>query len=159
MMRDTHDEARELIALGDALSDAQQIWLRNHVEECTSCRDYAEGAARMVRALRSLPVAADARLVRATQMRVRFHAAKLRETRERMWLVGMGCLSVGFSATLTLPFLWRLFAWMGEQAGVSTLIWQTAFLFFFIAPALLVSVVLLARGTHVKSRGQGSRQW
>ncbi len=159
MMRDTHDEARELIALGDALSDAQRIWLQNHVEECASCRDYAEGAAQMVRALRFLPVAADARLVRATQMRVRFHAARLRETRERMWLVGMGCLGVGLSATLTLPFLWRLFAWMGEQAGVSTLIWQTAFLFFFIAPVLLVSVVLLARGTHVKSHKQGSRQW
>jgi predicted anti-sigma-YlaC factor YlaD len=159
MTRDTHDQARELIALGDVLSDAQQIWLRNHLEECASCRDYAEAAAQMVRALRSLPVAADARLVRATQMRVRFHAARLRETRERTWLVGMACLGVGLSATLTLPLLWRLFAWMGEQAGVSTLVWQAGFLFFFIAPALVVSVVLLARGTHVKSHGDGSRQW
>jgi predicted anti-sigma-YlaC factor YlaD len=159
MTGDTHDEARELIALGDALSDAQQIWLRNHLEECASCRDYAERAAQMVRALRSLPVAADARLLRATQMRVRFHAARLRETRERMWLVGMACLGVGLTATLTLPFLWRLFAWMGEQAGVSTLVWQAGFLFFFIAPALVVSVVLLARGTHVNSHRQGSRPW
>jgi len=159
MTRDTHGEARELIALGDALSDAQQVWLRNHLGECASCRDYAEGAARMVRALRSLPVAADARLVRATQVRVRFHAARLREARERMWLVGMTCLGVGLTVTLTLPFLWRLFAWMGEQVGVSTLVWQTAFLCFFIAPALAVSVVLLARGTHVKSHRQGSRQW
>jgi predicted anti-sigma-YlaC factor YlaD len=133
MTRDTHDEARELIALGDALSDAQQIWLRNHLEECASCRDYAEAAAQTVRALRALPVAADARLVRATQMRVRFHAARLRETRERMWLVGTACLSVGLTATLTLPLLWSLFAWMGEQAGVSTLVWQAGFLVFFIA--------------------------
>ena len=159
MTRDIHDEARELIALGDALSDAQQIWLRNHLEECVSCRDYAEGADQMVRALRSLPVVADARLVRTTQMRVRFHAARLRETRDRMWLVGIACLGVGLTATLTLPVLWRLFAWMGEQAGVSTLVWQAGFLFFFIAPALVVSVVLLARGNHVKSHGQGSGQW
>lgn len=159
MTRDTHDEARELITLGDALSDPQQIWLRNHLEECVSCRDYAEAAAQMVRALRSVPVVADARLVRTTQMRVRFHAARLRETRDRMWLVGMACLGVGLTATLTLPLLWRLFAWMGEQAGVSTLIWQAGFLFFLIAPALVVSVVLLARGKHVKSHGQGSRQW
>ena len=159
MTRDTHDEAQELIALGDALSDPQQTWLRAHLEECASCRDYAEGAAHMVRALRSLPVAADTRLVRATQMRVRFHAIRLRETRERMWLVGMACLGVGLTATLTLPLLWRFFAWMGEEAGVPTLVWQAGFLFFFIAPALVVSVVLLARGTHVKSRGQGSRQW
>jgi len=159
MTRDTHDEARELITLGDALSDAQQIWLRSHLEECVSCRDYAEGAAQMARALHSLAVVADARLVRTTQMRVRFHAARLRETRERMWLVGMACLGVGLTATLTLPVLWRLFAWMGEQAGVSTLVWQAGFLFFFIAPALVVSVVLLARGNHVNSHGQGSRQW
>jgi predicted anti-sigma-YlaC factor YlaD len=158
MTRDTHDEARKLITLGDALSDAQQIWLRNHLEECVSCRDYAEGAAQMVSALRSVPVFADARLVRTTQMRVRFHAARLRETRERMWLVGMACLGVGLTATLTLPVLWRLFAWMGEQVGVSTLVWQAEFLFFFIAPALVVSVVLLARGNHVKTHGQGSRQ-
>jgi len=159
MTRDTHDEARELITLGDALSDAQQIWLRSHLEECVSCRDYAEGAAQMARALHSLAVVADARLVRTTQMRVRFHAARLRETRERMWLVGMACLGVGLTATLTLPVLWRFFAWMGEQAGVSTLVWQAGFLFFFIAPALVVSVVLLARGNHVNSHGQGSRQW
>lgn len=158
MTRDTHDEARELIILGDALSEPQQIWLRAHLDECASCRDYADAAAQMVRALRSLPVAADARLVRATQMRVRFHAARLRETRERMWLVGMACLGVGLSATLTLPLLWRLFAWMGEQAGVSTLAWQAGFAVFFIAPALLVSVLLLARGTHVTNHGERSRQ-
>ena len=159
MTRDIHEEARELIAVGDAVSDAQQIWLQDHLAECAACRDYAEGAAQVVRALRSLPIAADARLVRATQLRVRFHATRLRETRERMWLVGMACLGVGLTATLTLPLLWRLFAWMGEQAGVSTGVWQAGFLFFFIAPALVASVVLLARGNHVKSHAQGSRQW
>ena len=111
----------------------------------------------MVRTLRSLPVAADARLVRATQMRVRFHANRLRETRERMWLVGMACLGVGLTATLTVPFLWRLFAWMGERAGVSTVVWQTSFMVFFIAPALVVSVLLLARGTHLANNGEQSR--
>jgi hypothetical protein len=90
-------------------------------------------------------------------MRVRFHASRLRETRERMWLVGMACLGVGLSATLTLPLLWRLFAWMGEGAGVPTLVWQTGFLFFFVAPALVVSVLLLARGTHLTNNGGRSR--
>ena len=112
----------------------------------------------MVRTLRSLPFAADSRLVRATQMRVRFHASRLRETRERMWLVGMACLGVGLSATLTVPVLWRLFAWMGEWAGVSTLAWQAGFMFFFIAPALAVSALLVARGTHLTNSGEQPRQ-
>jgi hypothetical protein len=157
MTRNSHDEARELIALGEALSDAQQKWLRAHVDECEACRHYAEEANRAVRALRSLPLAADARLVRATQMRVRFHASRLREARERLWLVGMACLGVGLSATLTVPFLWRLFAWMGERAGVSTVVWQAGFTFFFIAPALVVSLLLLARGTHLTNHGDQSR--
>ncbi len=151
MTRNSHDEARELIALGGGFSDAQQAWLRAHLEECEACRHYAEAADLLVRSLRSLPLAADSRLVRATQMRVRFHARRLRETRERLWLVGMACLGVGLSATLTVPFLWRLFAWMGEWAGVSSWVWQAGFAFFWIAPALVVSALLLARGTHLTS--------
>jgi len=157
MSRNPHDEARELIALGGDLSDAQQTWLQVHLDECEACRHYGEDANGVVRTLRSLPLAADARLARATQMRVRFHASRLREARERLWLVGMACLGVGLSATLTAPFLWRLFAWMGEQVGVSSLVWQTAFMFFFIAPALVVSVLLLARGTHLAGNGDHSR--
>ena len=159
MTRSGHDEARELIALGDGLSDAQQASLRAHLDECEACRHYAEAANGVVRALRSLPLAADSRLVRATQMRVRFHAGRLRETRERLWLVGMACLGVGLSATLTVPILWRLFAWMGEWAGVSTVVWQAGFVFFFIAPALVAGLMLLGRGTHMTNNGERSRQW
>jgi predicted anti-sigma-YlaC factor YlaD len=157
MRRDAHEQAQELIALGDGLADAQQLWLRAHLDECEACRHYADTANGVVRALRSLPLAADSRLVRATQMRVRFHASRLRQARERMWLVAMACLGVGLSATLTVPFLWRLFAWMGERAGVSTLVWQAGFMLFFIAPALVVSVLLLARGTHFTNNGEQSR--
>jgi predicted anti-sigma-YlaC factor YlaD len=157
MTRDIHDEAKELIALGESLSDAQQDWLRAHLEGCEACRHYAEAVNGVVRTLRSMPLAADARLVRATQMRVRFHASRLRETRERMWLVAMACLGVGLSATLTIPLLWRLFAWMGEWAGVSTLVWQAGFVFFFFAPALVVGVLLVARGTHLANDGEHLR--
>jgi predicted anti-sigma-YlaC factor YlaD len=156
MTRDTHDEARELItlALAKDLSGAQQSWLHAHLEECEVCRDYADTAGRVVAALRSVPLAADSRLVRATQMRVRFHASRLRETRERLWLVAMACLGVGLSATLTVPLLWRLFAWMGAWAGVSTWLWQAAFAFFWISPALVVSALLLSRGTYLTNNGE-----
>ncbi len=150
MTRDPHDEARELIALQD-LSIAQQRWLQAHLDECAGCREFAEDAGRVVRSLRSLPVKADPRLVRATQMRVRFHAARLRETRERTWLVGMACLGVGLSATLTVPLLWRLFAWMGEQAGLSTAVWQVGFACVWIVPALVVGALLLMRGTQLRN--------
>jgi predicted anti-sigma-YlaC factor YlaD len=152
--RDIHDQAKELIALGESLSDTQQDWLRPHLERCEACRHYAEAVNGVVRALRSMPLAADARMVRATQMRVRFHASRLREARERLWLVAMACLGVGLSATLTVPLLWRLFAWMGEWAGVSTLVWQAGFVFFFFAPTLVVGLLLLARGTHLANNDE-----
>ena len=87
-------------------------------------------------------------------MRVRFHAGRLREARERMWLVGMSCLGVGLSATLTVPVLWRLFEWIGEWSGVSLWVWQAGFMFSWIAPALVVSGLLLARGTHLTGNGE-----
>jgi predicted anti-sigma-YlaC factor YlaD len=160
MTRNAHDEARELIALHGDLSDPQQARLQAHLNECAACRDYSESAGHTIRALRSLPLAADARLVRATQMRVRFHATRLREARQRMWFVGMACLGVGLSATLTAPFLWRLFAWVATSAGVSNPIWQEAgFALFWIAPALVVGLLLMARGTYFSNHDERSRQW
>jgi len=149
MTRNLHDEARELIALGNDSSEAQQIWLRAHLAECESCRRYEAAAREVVRSVRSLPLAADARLVRATQMRVRFHAGRLRETRERFWFVGVACLGVGLSGTLTIPVMWRLFAWLGERVGVSSLVWHAGFALFWILPALIAGVVLLNRGTYL----------
>lgn len=153
MTRNAHDDARELIALAgtEEVPESRQGWLQSHLNECAACREYAEAAGRVVRSLRSLPVAADARLVRATQMRVRFHAIRLRETRERVWLIGTACVAVGISAAVSAPFVWRLFAWIGEWAGLSATTWQTGFFLFCIAPALLVSLLLLARGTHLAS--------
>ena len=149
MTQTSHDEAQVLIATGNVLTTAEQAWLRNHLEECAECREYVEACNRVGAALRAVPVTADARLVRATQMRVRFHANRMREVRARMWMVGVACMGVGLSAAVTAPLLWRLFAWMGARAGVSDTVWQAAYGGFWIAPVLVVSVLLLARGTHL----------
>jgi predicted anti-sigma-YlaC factor YlaD len=157
-----HDRARQLIVQSGLnrpdLSADEQAWLQKHLDQCTPCRQYVESAERVVRDLRSVPVAADARLVRATQMRVRFHAARLRQTHERMWLISIACLGVGISAAITAPLFWRLFAWMGEQAGLSNPVWQAGFAIFWIAPALAVSLLLLARGTHSARHPQKHRE-
>jgi hypothetical protein len=155
MTRNAHDEARQLIALGESVSDSEQNWLRAHLDGCDECRKYADAAGMVVTALRSLPLAADARLVRTTQMRVRFHAARVQEARDRMWLVALACLSVGISTAFTIPPLWRLFAWMGGVAGVATPVWEAGFAIFFVTPALIVSLILLARGTHWASARNG----
>ena len=78
--------------------------------------------------------------------------------RQRLWLVGMACLGVGLSATLTAPVLWRLFAWIGQMAGVPSLVWQASFMFFFVLPGLVVAVLLLSRGTHLMQDDKDSPQ-
>src|SRR5438046_5980395 len=94
MTRNAYDEARELITLGEGLSDSEQAWLRAHLDQCEACRHYAEAANGVVRTLRSLPLAADSRLVRATQMRVRQRALELQRQQERLWVICVWCVNV-----------------------------------------------------------------
>lgn len=159
MTRSVHDEARELIALAGAedVSAGQQPWLRAHLQQCAACRDYAVMADYIVRALRSQPVTPDFELVREAQIRVRSRALELGHQQERVWLVCLSCLFVGLSAAITTPFFWRAFQWMGAWAGMSTWGWQTGFTFFWIVPALVVSLFLLTRGTALTSNSE--KQW
>lgn len=151
MTRDVHQQAQEWIALTgvEGLSDAHQSQLQAHLRECDSCREYADATSQVVRSLRSVPMAATPVLVRRTQARVRQHAQLLRQQRERLWMVGIACAGVGFSASVTIPIMWRVFSWLGTWAGVSSPVWETGFGVFVIAPALLVSLLLLARGTRL----------
>lgn len=160
MSGNVHEQARELIALAGVendLSVEQQNWLRAHLEDCAACSEYAEAARQTIRVLRSQSLAADSALVRTTQRRVRARADELRQQRERMWLVCLSCIFVGLSAAITTPLFWRAFEWMGMWAGVSSWVWQASFTFFWIAPALVVSALLLAHGTHWSSSEKA--QW
>jgi predicted anti-sigma-YlaC factor YlaD len=148
MTRHAHDEARELIALGETLSDAQQTWLRAHLGECDACLHYADAAGRLVRTLHSQPFAADSALVRTTQMRVRMRAGELQQRRERLLFVAMSCALVAVSSALTTLLLWRGFAWLGRWSDLPTPVWQVGFVLFWIAPTLAASLLFLAHGTH-----------
>lgn len=154
MTQSSHDEVRRLIATsaGD-LSEAQQALLQAHLQDCGPCRDYAAATAEIVRALRGVPLAADPRLVRNTQACVRARAVALRQRQQWLSLVALACPLVGLSAAITTPLVWRAFQWMGTYAGLSRTLWQVGFTFYWVAPSLLVSVLLLFRGTHLADNG------
>jgi len=149
MTRNTHDEARELIAVGEGLSDAQQAWLRSHLDECEACRHYAEAVNVVVRTLRSLPLAADSRLVRATQMRVRLRALDLQRQQERLWVICVCCVTVTLGTAFTTAVLWRGLAWMGQQARLPGPVWQIGLAALGLMPAIVAGILLLARGTYL----------
>lgn len=149
MTRSVHDEARELIALGEGLSDAQRACLRAHLDECEACRHYAEAANGVVRTLRSLPLAADSRLVRATQMRVRSRALELQRQQERLWVISVCCVAVTLGTASTTAVLWRGLAWMGQQARLPGPVWQIGLVALALMPAIVAGILLLARGTYL----------
>jgi predicted anti-sigma-YlaC factor YlaD len=151
MTRDTHNEARELIALGGAkdLSDAQQGWLNAHLAECAGCRDYAEAAGRTVAALRSLPLAAGSRLVRDTQMRVRHRAMELQHQQERLWVICACCVAVTVGTAFTTVVLWRGFEWVNRQVQLPGPVWQVGLVALSLMPAILAGILMLARGTYL----------
>ncbi|MFL6300238.1 MAG: hypothetical protein ACJ71N_06485 [Terriglobales bacterium] len=160
MTQNSHDEIRKLIATSaDDLSQAEQELLSAHLQDCASCGEYAASTAEIARALRAIPVAADSTLVRNTQARVRARAFALRQRQQWLTLVALACPLVGLSATITTPLIWRAFDWVGTHAGLSRPVWQAGFVFYSIVPALLVSVLLLFRGTHLANGGhsQASR--
>jgi predicted anti-sigma-YlaC factor YlaD len=151
----SHDEVRRLIATpARDLSEAEQALLQAHLQDCGPCRDYATATADIVWALRGIPVAADPMLVLNTQARVRARAFALRQRQQWLRLVALACPSVGLSAAITTPLVWRAFQWMGTYAGLSRLLWQVGFTFYWVAPSLLVSVLLLFRGTHLADNGR-----
>jgi hypothetical protein len=157
MTRNSHDQARELIALGgtdrEGLSDDQQRWLRTHLGECEACLLYAEAASGLVRTLRSLPFAADSGLVQATQMRVRMRARALQQRRERLAFVAWSCALVAASSLLTTPLIWGGFEYLGRWTGLASPVWQVGFVLFWVAPTLAASLLFLAHGTHLSGNG------
>jgi predicted anti-sigma-YlaC factor YlaD len=145
-----HDRARRLLALADVepLPGSERTWLNDHLGTCESCRAFALDAGELVRALRSVPVAADRTLVTTTQMRVRQRARELHQRDERIWLVGVSCALVTLTTLITNIACWRGFAWLVEHTHISADIWPVAFVALWIVPALAASVLLLANGTH-----------
>jgi hypothetical protein len=82
-------------------------------------------------------------------MRVRQRARELQRQQERFWVVCICCATVTLSAAFTTAALWRGFAWMGEQARLSAPVWQGSFAVFYLMPAVLAGILLLARGTFL----------
>lgn len=153
---DPHQRAQLLIALSspaespDAeLSSADQSWLATHLDSCPACRQFAENARETIRSMRGTPVAADTSLVAKTRVRVHARTVELQRQQERLWVIAVCCSAVTLCSAVTTAALWRGFAWIGQQAGLAAPIWQGSFALFYLLPAVLAGIFLLARGTFL----------
>jgi hypothetical protein len=150
-----HEQARVLLATNAAETGAERpAWLQSHLVECATCREYEAMIGGAIRALHSLPFTADADLIRTTMLRIRSRTVELRQRRERNRLVGLACWLVGVSAAIMTALLWRGSEWMAATTGLPGWVGQLCFALLWIAPALVVSAVLLARGSHLAHDGE-----
>jgi ABC-type amino acid transport system permease subunit len=92
-------------------------------------------------------------------MRVRQRALELQRQQERFWVICVCCAAVTLCSAVTTILLWRGFAWMGEQARLPTPIWEEGFIAVYLTPAVLVGILLLARGTFLANHNRSYQDW
>lgn len=150
MTQDVHQRARELAmdARMDGISTADRQWLETHVNDCGDCARFSDSLNQAIGAVHMPLVTADAKLVRATQVRVRNRALQLKANAATMRPLWIAAVLVCAWATVTTPLLWAAFAWLGTALSLSNAEWRTGFLFAWIAPTLAASLLLLGTDSN-----------
>lgn len=148
MTENVHKRARELALAGqmDEIGEVERRWLEAHLEECGECAGFLSALGGIVGAIRMPAVSASSALVRATQARVRARAAELHAHEAAMRPLWIAVAMVCAWATLTTPLVWAGFAWLGATFQLSRIEWRSMFVFAWMAPALVASLVLLGSG-------------
>jgi hypothetical protein len=86
-------------------------------------------------------------------MRVRMRVQELREhepQRRALWLACGISWALGIASA---PYVWRVFAWMGEHTGMPKLVWELGFGLWWTIPALIAAVVLLLENARKTDEG------
>lgn len=152
-----HDRALQLISQEriEGISDAENSWLAAHIQDCDNCASFARQTSAALRSLQTIAIALPAGLAERTQFRVGLRAQQLRQQepcRRALWIAAGISWAAGVASA---PYVWRLFAWLGEHAGVPKLVWEAGFGLWWAVPALIAAVVLLTE--HEKQSGE--RYW
>ncbi len=156
MNGDSHELIRKLVAKDyvEGLSPEERQVLEEHLETCPECAGDAAGAAETVRSLRTVAITLPSSLAERTQMRVYLRAQEIKERRQG-WILWFGFAVSWVLGLASAPYVWQVFRWLGEHAGVPALVWKTGFALWWVLPALLaVGILFLERWgtTNVFSR-------
>jgi anti-sigma factor RsiW len=145
-----HECARRLIDSGqvEGISTAEREWLNGHLEKCPECQAWAQAGERALGALRSNSVKIDPALVSVTQARVRLRAREWHENQVRMRALWICCALSWILGVASAPLVWRAFQWVGLHASLPNLVWETAFLLWWLLPAGAVAGVLAWKQRH-----------
>ncbi len=147
MTGEPHAAAERLILQEqvEGISAEEREWLDSHLEQCGDCTRVAQRTSGALRSLRSVSVPLPAGLAERAQLRVYLRAEEARERTREAWTMWVVCGIAWVLGILTAPLIWRGFEWAGGLAGLPSLVWQTGFVVWWTAPALVAAIVLLAR--------------
>jgi predicted anti-sigma-YlaC factor YlaD len=145
MSENLHKRAQQLVAKErlEGLADSERDWLNAHLQDCELCNENARQTDRALRSLRTAAISMPADLASRTQFRVRLRAMELREREPRrrmLWFAGAASWIFGVGSA---PYVWRMFAWLGELTGMPKLVWEIGFGLWWTVPALFAAAVLL----------------
>jgi anti-sigma factor RsiW len=155
MSEDVHARAGQLIAQErvEGISQADRQWLEQHLHDCPRCAAQGLLTEEAVRALRAVAVPLPRTLASRAQMRVRLRAQELREREPRLRMIWIVCGLSWALGIASAPYVWRVFAWMGEHAGMPKLVWELGFGLWWTIPALIAAVVLLLENARKTDEG------
>jgi hypothetical protein len=162
MNHEKHARAKQLIAQErvESISQAEHAWLSVHLRECVHCAEYACQTERALRSLRRIAIPLPSGLASRTQFRVRLRAQELREREPKRRALWLACGVSWIFGVASAPYVWSLFQWFGQRAGLPKLVWELGFGLWWTIPALFAAAVLLMensrRGEQADWISQGS---
>jgi anti-sigma factor RsiW len=150
MSVDVHQRALQLAmrARVEGLLGRDRQWVEAHLDECPACAASVAALDHALGGLRAPIIMADARLVRATQLRVRVRAEQLERRKAAMRPVWLATALVVVVGLLSTAAAWQVFAMAGEWLRLTALSSRLVFALLWIAPAIGASLLLLACGSH-----------
>ncbi len=149
-----HERAIDLISQSgvEGLNGSDSNWLELHLASCEQCSSYATTLRAAAQAMRAMPVMASPSLVRATQVRLRARVLELQERQSRSFLIGVSfCLGV-LSSTLSAWLWWKFGGLVAERLHLPPSIIQPGLFVFWMLPALIIAIAMLASSHPVIDR-------
>lgn len=158
-VNDLHARAQRLIDRHhvEGLPAKERAWLDEHLQECGECAAIAQDTENALRALRTETIPFPSGLASRTQFRVRLRAQQLEERAPRslaIWAIAGVSWALGIA---TSPYVWQLFAWMGERLHVPKLAWELGFGLWWLIPALIAGGIVLADSSRRTFNRGGQR--
>ena len=160
MTSDLHARARQLIAEEriEGLAPSDREWLAAHLQNCAHCATFFGQTENALRSLRTAAIPVPAGLATRTQFRVRLRAQELSAREPEHRTIWLACGISWIFGIASAPYVWRLFQWLGERAGVPKIIWELGFGLWWTIPAVFVAIVLLTENVRQESVRNWTRQ-